>query len=192
MLRFEGPWCSSEELAQDDLLTIRAAAHPSMTRAVALQAMEHQADALKDEAKREGGGLEPKGNQVRARVQYIDGSGATRATQAPLRHNVAHAQADLEAMRKAAAGKAEHAEQLEAMSKEVRRLQEHGVYEAQVAMAIGKDKFDRQHMQTDSETEPEQDPEAAIHEEPFPGYDCLLYTSPSPRDRTRSRMPSSA
>ena len=26
-----------------------------------------------------------------------------------------------------------------------------------------------------------------------PGYeDCLLYTSPSPRDRTRSRMPSSA
>ena len=29
---------------------------------------------------------------------------------------------------------------------------------------------------------------------PDPGkrYDCLLYTSPSPRDRTRSRMPSSA
>ena len=25
-----------------------------------------------------------------------------------------------------------------------------------------------------------------------PGYTCLLYTSPSPRDRTRSRMPSSA
>ena len=25
-----------------------------------------------------------------------------------------------------------------------------------------------------------------------PAYDCLLYTSPSPRDRTRSRMPSSA
>ena len=24
------------------------------------------------------------------------------------------------------------------------------------------------------------------------GDDCLLYTSPSPRDRTRSRMPSSA
>ena len=24
------------------------------------------------------------------------------------------------------------------------------------------------------------------------GYGCLLYTSPSPRDRTRSRMPSSA
>ena len=25
-----------------------------------------------------------------------------------------------------------------------------------------------------------------------PGKTCLLYTSPSPRDRTRSRMPSSA
>ena len=25
-----------------------------------------------------------------------------------------------------------------------------------------------------------------------PNYICLLYTSPSPRDRTRSRMPSSA
>ena len=25
-----------------------------------------------------------------------------------------------------------------------------------------------------------------------PAYTCLLYTSPSPRDRTRSRMPSSA
>ena len=28
--------------------------------------------------------------------------------------------------------------------------------------------------------------------EPFAIYACLLYTSPSPRDRTRSRMPSSA
>ena len=27
---------------------------------------------------------------------------------------------------------------------------------------------------------------------PFSGNSCLLYTSPSPRDRTRSRMPSSA
>ena len=26
----------------------------------------------------------------------------------------------------------------------------------------------------------------------YPIYSCLLYTSPSPRDRTRSRMPSSA
>ena len=27
---------------------------------------------------------------------------------------------------------------------------------------------------------------------PYKRYGCLLYTSPSPRDRTRSRMPSSA
>ena len=32
-------------------------------------------------------------------------------------------------------------------------------------------------------------PELVIH---CAAYTCLLYTSPSPRDRTRSRMPSSA
>ena len=31
-----------------------------------------------------------------------------------------------------------------------------------------------------------------LESDPEHGYDCLLYTSPSPRDRTRSRMPSSA
>ena len=36
----------------------------------------------------------------------------------------------------------------------------------------------------------EQDTE--IKEEPKHTQHCLLYTSPSPRDRTRSRMPSSA
>ena len=30
------------------------------------------------------------------------------------------------------------------------------------------------------------------HKELLLAYTCLLYTSPSPRDRTRSRMPSSA
>ena len=33
---------------------------------------------------------------------------------------------------------------------------------------------------------------ARIPWQPIPVYTCLLYTSPSPRDRTRSRMPSSA
>ena len=139
MLRFEGPWHSSEELAHDDLLTIRAAARPSMTRTVKLQAMEHQADFLKDEAKRDSGGLHRKENQFRGRVKYIDTGGTIRTIQGPLRHNEGRAQADLEAMRKAAAGKAEQAEQLEAMSKEAHRLQEHAVYEAQIAMALGKD-----------------------------------------------------
>ena len=32
----------------------------------------------------------------------------------------------------------------------------------------------------------------SLDENPGIFYDCLLYTSPSPRDRTRSRMPSSA
>ena len=30
------------------------------------------------------------------------------------------------------------------------------------------------------------------HLQHFPGYVCLLYTSPSPRDKRQSRMPSSA
>ena len=34
--------------------------------------------------------------------------------------------------------------------------------------------------------------QAIITSENYQGNDCLLYTSPSPRDRTRSRMPSSA
>ena len=32
----------------------------------------------------------------------------------------------------------------------------------------------------------------AVDDVSFEIYPCLLYTSPSPRDRTRSRMPSSA
>ena len=34
--------------------------------------------------------------------------------------------------------------------------------------------------------------EAQLHEPYAMSLACLLYTSPSPRDRTRSRMPSSA
>ena len=36
------------------------------------------------------------------------------------------------------------------------------------------------------------DNKALLVEELFRIHGCLLYTSPSPRDRTRSRMPSSA
>ena len=35
-------------------------------------------------------------------------------------------------------------------------------------------------------------PDVLITDIKMPFMDCLLYTSPSPRDRTRSRMPSSA
>ena len=34
--------------------------------------------------------------------------------------------------------------------------------------------------------------ESATFDKIYTIYTCLLYTSPSPRDRTRSRMPSSA
>ena len=33
---------------------------------------------------------------------------------------------------------------------------------------------------------------ALIYDSPSPNYICLLYTSPSPRDKRQSRMPSSA
>ena len=40
---------------------------------------------------------------------------------------------------------------------------------------------------------PDRNPGDTAAEEKFKdAKDCLLYTSPSPRDRTRSRMPSSA
>ena len=45
------------------------------------------------------------------------------------------------------------------------------------------------------ESEPETENVEETSEVPLTGEDpshCLLYTSPSPRDRTRSRMPSSA
>ena len=39
-------------------------------------------------------------------------------------------------------------------------------------------------------SQPVPDPQISLYKRL--GGDCLLYTSPSPRDRTRSRMPSSA
>ena len=58
------------------------------------------------------------------------------------------------------------------------------------------------HLLSDDLTEAPIPPAPAVIKAPAPGdsplraaaknYVCLLYTSPSPRDRTRSRMPSSA
>ena len=45
---------------------------------------------------------------------------------------------------------------------------------------------------TESETQVEKEPREIIFEIIKENPGCLLYTSPSPRDRTRSRMPSSA
>ena len=56
-----------------------------------------------------------------------------------------------------------------------------GQTKAKKAVAIAlRNRWRRQHV------------EGAIKEEIMPNNICLLYTSPSPRDRTRSRMPSSA
>ena len=57
-------------------------------------------------------------------------------------------------------------------------------------MMVNKDKFDHQHMQTDSETELEVDP---IHDEPFPDYDvstreaCERLANPPPPPRKKPR-----
>ena len=52
---------------------------------------------------------------------------------------------------------------------------------AKVQEKLGNDKLMFQELEKASELEPNKET-----------YTCLLYTSPSPRDRTRSRMPSSA
>ena len=45
----------------------------------------------------------------------------------------------------------------------------------------------------DAEQSPEPNRQLSrVESRPSPPESCLLYTSPSPRDRTRSRMPSSA
>ena len=49
---------------------------------------------------------------------------------------------------------------------------------------------DRPRRALADDEEPEEIPEVRFVEES--AIPCLLYTSPSPRDRTRSRMPSSA
>ena len=54
------------------------------------------------------------------------------------------------------------------------------------ATSVGKDTIILKQVQGGVEC----DMEAVLTEEYY--IDCLLYTSPSPRDRTRSRMPSSA
>ena len=58
------------------------------------------------------------------------------------------------------------------MAQAAHLLQEHAAFEVDVAIAAGKEEFDRKHMQTDSETE-EENPETSddIHDEPFPDYD---------------------
>jgi hypothetical protein len=144
---FEGPWRSDEQSAKGDLSTIRAAAASKTERSAAIQAMEQEADRLKDEAKTEAseGGIETVKGGHRARVRYTDSSGSQKQFRGPPRHDERRARADLEAMRAAAASEPARAAYFEAMANE-----------AEVAIAVGKEQLDRKHLQTDSEPEPEQ------------------------------------
>ena len=104
VVRFEGPWRSDEQRAKGDLSTIRAAGASKTERSAAVQAMEQEADRLKDEAKTEAseGGIETVKGGHRARVQYTDSSGSQKKIRGPPRHDERRAQADLETIRAAA------------------------------------------------------------------------------------------
>ena len=109
----------------------------------------------------------------------------------PIRYDERRAKADTEFVCGAAASSTTtRAEFLEAMQKEAHHLQQTAAFEVQVAMMVNKDEFDRQHMQTDAETELEVDP---IHDEPFPDYDvstreaCERLANPPPPPRKKPR-----
>jgi hypothetical protein len=152
--------------------------------------MEDEADRIKDEAKtgHEQGGVQAIRGEHRARVKYTDSNGAQSEIYGPCRNDQRRAQADLEAIRAAAASKPTQTEHFETMANEAHRLQKHAAFEVEVAIAVGKEQFDRKHMQTDSESGPD--------DEPFPDYDVStraavkrLMTSPQPRKISRKEAP---
>ena len=160
----------NENLAWKDLAAIRAAAADQTTREGEVRAMQRQADKLKAEAKvaRTGGTEEHEGG-YRTRVQCVDNSGARKAIIGPIRLDERRAKADTERVCGAAsASTTTRAEFIEGVQREAHRLQLLAPFEAKVAMMVNNKKSNRQHVGTDSETEPEIDP---IHDEPFPDYD---------------------
>ena len=192
-IHFTGPRRGrNKERASEDLAAIRAAATDHMTRAEALDAMRCKADKLKAEAKAARiGGTEVHDGGHRTRVRCVDNSGARKAIRGPIRYDERRAKADTELVCGAAASSTTtRADFLGALQKEAHRLQQTASLEVQVAMMLNKDKFDRQHMQTDSETELEVDP---IHDEPFPDYDvstreaCERLANPPPPPRKKPR-----
>ena len=163
-----GPRRGSQQRALDDLILIRTAAAEHTSRADGLEAMQAAAKRLKEAAAAEAGGVVKEAaaaeaggvveidGEHRARLQYTDCARNSCEIIGPRRHDERRAQADLESMRAAAAEKTTRAEHFEAMATEAHRLQEHAAFEVQVAIAVEREKFDRKHMQTDSESEPEQ------------------------------------
>ena len=161
--QIEGPRRGNEQRALGDLNIIRAAAPENANRAAGFEAMEAAAKRLKADTAAEVGGVETVGDEYRARVrvQYATASGEPCQIQGPCRLDDRRAQADLEAMRAAAADQPTRTEHFEAMAREAQRLQLHAGFEVRVGMTMGKKQHGRKHMQTDSETDPEPDPDAA-------------------------------
>ena len=63
---FTGPGHDNEKRATEDLSAIRAAGAVYATRMGALEAMRQEAKRLKDQSRTEGGGLQFRGDEVRA------------------------------------------------------------------------------------------------------------------------------
>ena len=143
--------------------------------------------------------LSPSQEGYRARVQYTDSAGARMVMKGPRRYDdERRARADLERIRAAGVGKPTRAEHLEAMAAEAHRLQAHAGFEVEVAIAVGKEQFDRKHMQTDSETEEETQVGGTheSHDDPFPDYDVStseacerLLTEPYPVQKSQQQPP---
>ena len=127
-----GPRRGSQKRAFEDLLIIRAAAAEHTTRMGALQAMQQAAARLKESAVAEAGGIAVVDGEYRARIKYTDNSGLPKEIKAPRRCNERRAQADLERIRAAGAGKPTREMSLEAMAKEAQLLQEHAAFEVDV------------------------------------------------------------
>ena len=78
---------------------------------------------VKEAAAAEAGGVVEIDGEHRARLQYTDCARNSCEIKGPRRHDERRAQADLEAMRAAAADKPTRAEHFAAMAKEAHRLQ---------------------------------------------------------------------
>ena len=186
-----GPRRYNERHAQADLERIRAAGAGKPTRETSLEAMAKEAQLLQEHAtfEVEAGGIIAVGDVHRARIQYTDNAGSPKDIYGPRRYNERRAQADLERIRAAGAGKPTHEMSLEAMANEAQVLKEHAAFEVEVAIAIGQEQFDQQHMQTDSETDTD--------DGPFPDYDVstraavqrLLAKPDAIRNRSEQPLP---
>ena len=118
---FSGPGHDNENRASEDLSAIRTAGAEHAARMAALAAMRQEAKRLKDESRSESGGLDARGDEIRARLRYSHG-GTVHNIKGPNRLEECNAQADLEAIRAAGMNKPTRAEYIEAMQAEARSI----------------------------------------------------------------------